>query len=155
MPSMSMEPSLAPTYPACENDFSGLLNDTIVTAGFDLNFDLELGMSSVLDGGLLEGFGLRVNTWGAMTSLAMDQVSADYIPGQPDEEGNCNPLFSIRDSTLDLCLDLRSKGVFFATMGDVVSGSVNTSMLVPDIAAPLSGELNLEVEIANTTVLPM
>ena len=131
----------------------------------DIEFDIELSMKEMqalvlegkpVDEALLDGFGLRINTWGAFSALVMDQFSADFIPWQPDEDGNCNPIFSIRDSTLELCLDLRSKGIFFATLGEMTSGSVkNISLLAPDLVVPLSGELIIDVEISNVTVSPM
>ena len=109
-----------------------------------------------IDDALLDGFGLRIKTWGGFAALVMDQVNFDYIPGKPNENGQCPPLFSIRDSSLDLCLDFRSKGSFFSTLGNLISGSFNTTLLSPKVMAPLSGELNIDVEVSNNvTVSPM
>lgn len=154
VPSVSLQPS--PTE-SVVGDFEQLLNDTVISAGFDISFSLELSLGEVqgvitegdpLGDALSRGFQLSVSTWGAFASLVIDPINLSLDVG--------SQTIGVRDSFFSITADLRSKGPFSATAEELKTGMAqNTSQLVPVITVPLSAEVILDVDVGSISVSPM
>lgn len=133
-----------------------LSQDTMILAGFDVTFGLDLNIGKVqeviadsvaLDAALRSGISLSIETWGAFASLIVDPINIDVTLFGSTQ--------SIVDSHIAVSADLRSKGGFFASIQDMIDSTANTSFLIPNLSVPLSAELVFNFTVYNdVSVLP-
>lgn len=142
-------------------DIEQLVNETILSANFNLNFLIEVNMNKIvpkiLNGSaiadaLLDGIGLRVKSWGASASLITDPINVNFTVAGTD--------IKIRDSSFALAVELSApkpgKEPFFATARDLTgSGSVNRSALEPNLVVPLFAEIIVDLDVSAVTVSSM
>lgn len=123
-------------------DLVQLQEDTLISAGFDVKFDLGFHLgdikSLITDPGsivpaLEKGLVLGIEKWGAFATLVVDPINIDIaLFGQNQ---------SIIDSSIAISAELRSKDEFSASVKDMMEGNSNASVLVPELTVPLSTEL--------------
>ena len=120
-------------------DLHKLASDVVLTAGSDITFGIDLNM--------IQGTAaLVIETWGAFAEIIADPIELSI------------PLFErdlvIRDSHFATSAELRSRGKFIASLGDLLGDSaVDTSMLIPDLTVPLSTEFIFDVPVTEEIVL--
>lgn len=134
-------------------DVSQLLDDTILSAGIDINFLIEINLKEIsavfqgsdLGDALLKGIGLGVPSWGALASLAVDPINVAFsVIGQ-----NIN----VRDSSFSLSVELESTSSFFSSAHNISTAS--SDPLVPIVSVPLSTEIIVDLNVGDVVVSPM
>lgn len=135
-------------------DLDQLLSDTVLSAGFDLTFGIELNLNEIqsiitagtaIDEALNRGIALEIDTWGAFASLIVDPIELDItLFGQT---------IAVRDSHLAMSVELRSKGKFFASVESLVNGTADSSVLIPDLTVPISSAIVFDVNVYDGVVI--
>jgi len=136
-------------------DVNQLLNDTVITAGLGLIFDIEVDLNTikgVVDNGtsignaLLDGIGLRIESWNATAALVVDPFSLRLDLG--------DQTLAVRNTSfLALELELESSGPFFSSIGDL--GSADASPLVPELVVPFHAETIFDLNVGGMTLSPV
>lgn len=133
-----------------------LLNDTIISAGLDINFQIEINLKEIssaflddtpLGEAFASGVGLGISTWGAYVTFIVDPINLGFAFGGSSLE--------LRDSHLAVSADIRSQGPYFATVQDIIDGETNSTQLIPTVMIPLSAEVVLDVNVAGYTISPI
>lgn len=135
-------------------DLDQLLSETVLSAGFDVTFGLELNLNEIqsivtagtaVDAALNSGVALKIDSWGAFASLIVDPIALDIsLFGQT---------IAIHDSHLAMSVELRSRGPFSASLESLVDGTANTTALIPDLVVPFSSEIVLDVPVYEGLVI--
>lgn len=130
-------------------DLGELLDDTVITAEFDVDFAMELNLveiqhvikkGSSIDAALRSGISLRIEHWGATASILVDPFNAHNITLLGRTQ-------NIMDSYISITAELRSKAEFFYSVQEMIDDAVDTSVLVPSLSLPLSAELSFNLTV--------
>jgi hypothetical protein len=134
-------------------DLDQLLGDTIISAGLDVTFALEINLKELqgiitngadVGDALEEGIGLHVTTWGAFASLIVDPIKVDIqLFGETH---------GIRDSSIKLSAELRSEGAFFGSVKQLVDGTADASLLTPVLTVPLQSEIIFDFVVPGVNI---
>ena len=133
-------------------DTSQLLDNTIVSAGFDISFGMQIDIKAIqesgasnLGGGIQNGVGLQISTWGAYALLAVDPIELELSFGSTS--------LAVRDSSFSLGANIRSSGSFSASLKAILEGSIDTSGLIPTVVIPLNVDLIFDLNITDDVTL--
>lgn len=127
-------------------DIYELASNTALAAGFDISFGIDLNMMNMAQSSsLLNGIALYVDTYGAFAEMIVDPIELSFSLFGKD--------VFIRDSHIATAADLRSRGRFFATIDDMVSGRIDITPLIPDLTVPLSAEVVIDVPVTDEIVM--
>lgn len=138
-------------------DRDQLLDNTVVSAGFDITFGVKLdikvvqgSMSNSGEGvkeGLQEGLRLEIDSWGAFALLVVDPIELEFSFGSTTLE--------VRDSSFALGAYARNSGSFLTTVKEIINDSSNVAGLVPIVTIPLNVELIFDLDISGITLSPI
>ena len=134
--------------PVTSTSMTHLLNSTLVSAGFDIDFEIRFNVSKLKNSAtsnfgeaILESFEIEISTWGANALLIVDPIDL-VLPLSSDSA------LKVRQSSFSLAANVKSTESFLV-------GSDDISGLTPTITVPLKAELTFDLEIADTTLSPM
>lgn len=140
-------------------DLNELLSEVSLAAGLDITFGIDLGLTQIQDAifndtliveALQTGIELHVNMWEAFAEIIVDPI--DLVITLFGED------IQVRDSHFALAAKLRSRGKFEASVHDMIIGGdgLDTSMLIPDLALPLSTEFIFDIPATESiTISPI
>ena len=135
-------------------DLGELASNAVLAAGLDLTFGIDLRLADIRNGiftdyplgtALRKGIALHIETWGAFAEIIVDPIELGVTLFERD--------IIIRDSHFAAAAEIRSRGKFVATIDDMITGSVDTAPLIPDLTVPLSAEFILDIPVADEIIL--
>ena len=139
-------------------DTSQLLNDTVISAGLDLQFSIDMlrvkGLmesfqsGDTLDVALGKAMSLELSNYKAYASIVVDPINNTTINFSGMSLG-------IRDSSVSMAVNVQNEGQFSATVHDFVNDAVNISGLGTIVSLPITADVTFDRDLGPVVLSPV